>query len=85
MEIRSFGNGADESLSFKPGLAEERSDEVDLIQRALGVIGSPERLAEWRQTSIPALRGKTPYALTGSEDGRKQVEMVLGRIEHGVY
>jgi hypothetical protein len=63
----------------------ERSPDVDLIQRALGIIGSPTRLAAWMQTSIPALRGRTPYSLLGSQRGRKQVEVVLGRIEHGIY
>jgi hypothetical protein len=64
---------------------EARSAEADLIQKALTVIGSPEGLAEWMQTWIPALRGRTPYSLMDSDDGRKQVEIVLGRIEHGVY
>jgi hypothetical protein len=63
----------------------ERSPDVDLIQRALGIIGSPTRLAVWMQTSIPALRGRTPYSLLASERGRKQVAVVLGRIEHGIY
>jgi uncharacterized protein (DUF2384 family) len=64
---------------------EEKSAEVDLIQKALGIIGSPQRLAEWMQTSLPALRGQTPYSLLAFENGRKQVETVLWRIEHGVY
>ncbi len=82
--IRKRAQTAAES-SVKPPQFEAGSAEADLIQKALAVIGSPERLAEWMQTSIPALRGRTPYSLLDSEDGRKQVEIVLGRIEHGVY
>ncbi len=100
LEIKSFGKSIDdtvsaaikrraqtatEPLSVKPVQHETKSAEADLIQKALAVIGSPERLAEWMQTSIPALRGRTPYSLMDSQDGRKQVEIVLGRIEHGIY
>jgi DNA-binding protein HU-beta len=69
----------------KPIQHDGRSAEADLIRNALAVIGSPERLAEWMQTSIPALRGRTPYSLMDTKDGRKEVEIVLGRIEHGIY
>ena len=58
---------------------------VELLQHALRVAGSPQRLAQWMQTPIPALNGRTPYAMMQSEEGRKQVEDVLGRIEHGVF
>jgi uncharacterized protein (DUF2384 family) len=61
----------------------ERSD-LRLVQRAQAVIGV-ERLSEWMQTPLSALGGRTPYSLLGSEEGRKQVEILLGRIEHGVY
>ena len=64
---------------------EEPQAAIDLIQRALDVIGSPTRLSEWMQTPLPALNGRTPYSLLDSEDGRKLVEMVLGRIGHGIY
>jgi len=61
------------------------STDIDLVERGLAVIGSPEKLARWMQTPIPALGGQTPYSLLGSEEGRKQVATVLGRIEHGIY
>jgi uncharacterized protein (DUF2384 family) len=37
------------------------------------------------ETPLGALRGRTPYSLLGSEEGRKEVDTVLGRIEHGIY
>src|SRR3954465_9117033 len=61
----------------------EPSPEVELIAKALQIAGSPERLAEWIRTPVPALNGQTPYSLMHTEDGRKQVEDILGRIEHG--
>jgi uncharacterized protein (DUF2384 family) len=61
------------------------SPEVELIKKGLQVAGSPERLIEWMQTPVPSLNGQTPYSLMGTEEGRKQVETALVRIEHGVY
>ncbi len=63
----------------------QRSPEVELLLKALRIAGSGRKLAEWMQTPVPALDGHTPYALMQSEEGRKQVDSVLGRIEHGVY
>jgi hypothetical protein len=63
----------------------ERSPEIELLLKALRIAGSSRKLAEWIQTPVPALNGHTPYALMQSEEGRKQVDSVLGRIEHGVY
>ena len=63
----------------------EPSPEVELLLKALRIAGSPQRLAEWMQTPIPALNGQTPYTLLESEEGRKQINAVLGRIDHGVY
>jgi hypothetical protein len=63
----------------------EPSAEVELLLKALRIAGSTQRLAEWVQTPIPALNGHTPYQLIQSEQGRKEVDAVLGRIEHGVY
>jgi len=62
-----------------------RSPEVDLLLKALQIAGSTQKLAEWMQTPVPALDGAMPYALMQSEEGRKRVEAVLGRIEHGIY
>lgn len=58
--------------------------EVELIQRAADVLGW-DRVAGWMQKPIPSLSGRIPYSLLGSEEGRKEVSAVLGRIEHGVY
>ena len=63
----------------------ERSPEIELLLKALRIAGSSRKLAEWIQTPVPAVNGRTPYALMQSEEGRKQVDAVLGRIEHGVY
>ena len=58
---------------------------VALIQRALTILGSPHELSRWMQTAVPSLNGQTPYSMLQTEEGQKQVETVLGRIEHGIY
>jgi len=63
----------------------ESSPSVELLLKALRITGSTQKLTEWMQTPVPALNGETPYALMQSEEGRKQVDAVLSRIEHGVY
>jgi uncharacterized protein (DUF2384 family) len=63
----------------------EATKSVELLLKALRIAGSTQKLAEWIQTPVLALNGETPYALMQSEEGRKQVDAVLSRIEHGVY
>lgn len=63
----------------------EPSPEVVLVEKALRIAGSPEKLGQWMRTPVPALNDQTPFSLMQTKEGRKQVEDVLGRIEHGVY
>ena len=62
----------------------EPRETVDLIRRATEVLGI-HHVGRWMRTRIPSLGNQTPYALMQSEDGRKQVDRVLLKIEHGVY
>ena len=75
----------EDSVDIAPSDAPQLHPEVEIIARALDIIGSPNQLSRWMNTSLPALQGQTPYSLMNSEGGRKQVEVVLGRIEHGIY
>lgn len=59
-------------------------DEIALVRRATEVLGI-EHVARWMQSNIPSLGNQTPYALMTTEEGRKRVERVLLKIEHGVY
>lgn len=63
----------------------ETSPSIELLLKALRIAGSTQKLTEWIQTPVPALNGETPYALMQSEEGCKQVDAVLSRIEHGIY
>jgi uncharacterized protein (DUF2384 family) len=42
-------------------------------------------MLRWMKEPVPALDNQPPYSLLGSEEGRKEVERVLGQIEHGIF
>jgi putative toxin-antitoxin system antitoxin component (TIGR02293 family) len=66
-------------------------DESDRLYRlaritatALNVFGEEEKARRWLLKPNRALGGETPLALLDTDAGARQVEEVLGRIEHGV-
>ena len=65
------------------------SDWVNRLARiaaqAEEVFGSMEKASHWLRESNTALGGVTPISLLDTDLGTRQVENVLGRIEHGVY
>jgi putative toxin-antitoxin system antitoxin component (TIGR02293 family) len=52
---------------------------------AAEILGTEEKAAEWLRRSNRALGNKTPLELLKTDIGARQVEDVLGRIQHGVY
>jgi putative toxin-antitoxin system antitoxin component (TIGR02293 family) len=46
--------------------------------------GDRDGAREWLQTSIPALGDQSPLALARTEPGAREVEDLIGRIEHGI-
>ena len=67
------------------------ADESDRLYRlariaaqAVGVLGTDEKAATWLRRPNRALNGEVPLALLDTDLGARQIEDVLGRIEHGV-
>jgi putative toxin-antitoxin system antitoxin component (TIGR02293 family) len=56
-----------------------------LAAHAAEVLGSEEKASRWLHTANRALGGEAPLAMLDTDLGARQVEDVLGRIEHGVY
>jgi len=52
---------------------------------AIQVLGSQEKAKEWLARPNRALGGETPLSLLDTDIGARQVEAVLGRIDHGVF
>lgn len=56
-----------------------------IAAQATEVLGSSEKAATWLQRPNRALGGRVPLELLDTDAGSRQVEDVLGRIEHGVF
>ena len=68
-------------------------EESDRLLRAARVFGKALELfegnrdyaTEWLSSAQPALGGAMPLQVSESEVGAREVEDLLGRLEHGVY
>jgi len=56
-----------------------------LFDRAMIVIGDRETAKQWFKSPKKALGGKSPLEYADSEIGAREVEDILGRIEHGIF
>lgn len=56
-----------------------------LFDRAREVFGTDENTRGWFNARILALGWKTPLEYAQTEPGAREVENIIGRIEHGVY
>lgn len=69
-----------------------KTEEADGLARLLRVVASARRVFEkdaladeWLRTANPALYDLIPIQLARTDLGGREVEAVLGRIEHGVF
>ena len=58
---------------------------VRLFARAEDVLDSKSAAREWLKSPARALGGESPLDYTDTEVGAREVENLLGRIEHGVF
>lgn len=69
-------------------LAPDESDRLYRIARVAGqavsVLGAEEKAAAWLQRPNRALNGESPIRLLDTDVGARQVEDILGRIDHGI-
>lgn len=69
------------------------SDESDRVLRASAVFemavdlfeGDHAAALRWLQTPQPALGGETPLDFASTSVGAREVEHLIGRLEHGVF
>ena len=62
-----------------------RPDLEAVRARATAVFEDADEAERWLNEPNPALGGEAPLALARSREGRRTVETVLSRIEHGDY
>ena len=53
--------------------------------KASEVLGTPEKARAWLHRKNRALGGSTPISCLDTGVGERQVEDLLGRIDHGIY
>lgn len=58
---------------------------VRIASQAAEVLGGDGKASRWLHAPNRALGGRPPLELLDTDLGSRQVEEVLGRIEHGVY
>jgi putative toxin-antitoxin system antitoxin component (TIGR02293 family) len=58
---------------------------VRIASQAAEVLGGDQKASRWLHSPNRALGGKPPLEFLDTDLGSRQVEEVLGRIEHGVY
>ena len=56
-----------------------------LFERAKQIFGTDENTRRWFNAKLLALGRKTPLDYAQTEPGAREVENVIGRIEHGVF
>lgn len=56
-----------------------------VVAHAVDVFESQERARDWLETENRALGGQRPLELLDTDAGAREVDDVLGRIEHGIF
>lgn len=56
-----------------------------ILKFATDVFGSRERASAWLSRPALAFGGETPLDYSDTETGAREVEALIGRIEHGVF
>jgi len=70
---------------FHPDESERVLRIASLFDRALQVLHNQNRVKLWFKSPQKALNGKTPLEYADTEPGAREVEDLLGRLEHGVF
>lgn len=56
-----------------------------LFERAVAVLGTAEEARVWFKNPACALGGEMPLHFADTEPGAREVEDLLGRLEHGIF
>ena len=55
-----------------------------LYDQAKALFGTHENTREWLNAELPALGWRSPLSFARTEQGAREVEDLIGRIEHGI-
>ena len=63
----------------------QRHELKQILARAVEVFGDESEARLWLKEPKSALQGMTPIQAIKTASGVQQVELMLGRIEHGIF
>jgi putative toxin-antitoxin system antitoxin component (TIGR02293 family) len=70
---------------LKPDESERVARLMRIISLAIAALESEANAREWLQRPLRELGGRTPLQMAATEPGAREVERVLGRLEHGIF
>lgn len=70
---------------LKPDESERVARLMRIISLATSALESEEHAREWLKHPLRELGGQTPLQMAATEPGAREVERVLGRLEHGIF
>jgi putative toxin-antitoxin system antitoxin component (TIGR02293 family) len=70
---------------LKPDESERVARLMRVFVRAVNVLDSEDKARGWLARPLAVLGGRAPLSLMASEQGAREVEQVLGRLENGVF
>jgi len=73
------------NAKLKPAESERVARLMRVVARAVEVFADEASARQWLSQPLKALGGQTPLALVATEPGAREVEQLLGRLEHGVF
>lgn len=56
-----------------------------LLSHAVSTFGNPKTASQWLSEPAVAFHGESPLDFADTEIGAREVEALLGRLEHGVF
>lgn len=82
---RTYARRVADQARLKVAEGERATRLMRLFNRAKDVFVTDENTRGWFNAKILALGWKTPLEYAQTEPGAREVENIIGRIEHGVY
>lgn len=70
---------------LKPDESERVARLMRIISLSTSVLESEEAARRWLMRPLRELDGRTPLQMAATEPGAREVERVLGRLDHGIF
>ena len=83
--VRTYARRVAEGARLSMPEGERAVRIMRLYDLARAVFAGPEEARRWLGQPLPALGGRSALDVARTEPGAREVERLLGRIEHGVW